>query len=266
MTFNFSKVVVVSLINLVAFNALAWKDVGNAAGISEQNLVYAKGNAEDILSPLWAQLISDSAKADLRGFVAALRVKNLIFNSRESGRAFEVSGGNWTVNLQQLSVYDQDGNELLNQGEAFLILWDIYAFQNSFSKERSQDFRSILFNFIQSREKTLVLRSNLFEIQWTEYKTTSVISYVVFFPETEALHLSVRDFQEALCEGPVQKFRLFNPYALQAGKQSSEVVFLVRASADYECQGRKQQKTLLLEIVASPEKSLLKLKQFGLQD
>ena len=47
---------------IVSFSTLssAWKEVGNAAGISEQNLIYAMRNSESLLFNAGKILISDS--------------------------------------------------------------------------------------------------------------------------------------------------------------------------------------------------------------
>ena len=258
------------LITIVIFASAAdaWKEVGNCAGISEQNILFAKDNSGPLLEPLWSNPSLGEEKAYLKSFVQNLTGTNLVFDYEENspGKVFQISGADWTLYAKNLLVYDQDGNESLNLQESLLLMLEAYRSQIVVSEQLFAKARESLSRFLQTQEKTLILISEGHRLQWSQYSVHGVNSYILFYPDTETLSLEAKDFEKALCDGAMTDFAIYAPFIKASQKDEKQARLLLGARAQGRCQGQVFRKDLLVEIEISKADSAMKLVGVGVQD
>lgn len=246
------------VINSLSSIALAWKEVGNAAGVSEQNIIYAKENSEQLLSRVGQTLTSELDRNLLKEFTSELQKSSLEFNY-ETGRseAFVLQGDTWILFSQNLLTYDVDQNGYLSLTEAYRLLLEIFAYKKGYQTERSPFvvFEKNVLQILGAEEKTLILKTYGEELQWSELSGV----YYVFYENMKPLQLSEAILQARLCPGQILNMRLLNPSLTSAQRQDTEVRFLVTVDSSFQCDGQMIFKKLMMDLRANLTEATLVL-------
>lgn len=246
---------------VVATSVKAWKEVGNAAGLSEQNVIYALQNSQEIFSRTGSVGGFESDYDFLGEFEKDLHQAQLEFSYIENApRAFEVQGNRWILYSHNLLKYDLDQDEVLSLQESYGLLLDIFAAKKGYNKndvvsEKFRQFRTDFVNALASAEKTLIFRTFNEVLQWTEFSG----SYFLFFAETEALQLTPELLAPRLCQGSMTNLRLPDPSLTSAQRRDTSIRLLVTVMAYFECNGKPASRKLLLDLVATPKDGTLVL-------
>jgi len=239
-----------------------WKDVGNAAGISEQNLIYAMQNSENLLSAARRLMTSSLEQEFFKEFLKDLREAQSEFNyDQNQNQVFSVNGLTWTFYSFNLDRYDVDGNEVLSLKESYKLLLDIYAFKHGYSGADTsralafQEFEKNVLNILVSLEKTIFLKNFEEQIQWTQLEDT----YYIFYTDVRPLPLTVEILKPRLCIGQISDLKLVNPALTSVQRSHDEVRFLLTVDSYYTCDEKASSKKLMLDLRANNQSSQLQL-------
>ncbi|WP_413587092.1 hypothetical protein [Bdellovibrio sp. HCB274] len=223
-----------------------WKEVGNAAGITEQNIVYAKENAGTILAN--AEVFSGHLKTEktfLNSFIAALRYSTLKFDYASSGSKFSIDGDAWTIWAANLGDYDRDGNGVLSLHESYAVLLDIYALKNYFNPAEFALNRDNLLRILGNIEKTLVLNNFGEELLWTD----SAGWIHLFYAGTLPVSFTPDVYRSRLCGGEVTNIKMINPALTSVQKREDSIRLLVVVDSYFECDGKPASKRLPIDLL-----------------
>lgn len=240
----------------------AWKDVGNAAGISEQNIIYAMQNSENLLSSARRLMTSPLDQEFFKEFLNDLRQTRPEFNyDQNQNQVFSVNGLTWTFYSFNLYRYDFDGNEVLSLKESYKLLLDVYAFKHGYcgvGTNRAlafQEFEKNILNILVSLEKTIFLKNFEEQLQWTQLEDT----YYIFYADVRPLPLTAEVLKPRLCIGELSDLKLVNPALTSAQQSHDEVRFLLTVDSYYTCDGKASSKKLMLDLRANNQLSQLLL-------
>lgn len=236
----------------------AWKEVGNAAGISEQNIIYAMQNGEGLLSQAGKILTSASDKFFLAEFITALKNSDLDFNyDKNQQRVFSVQGNNWLIYSENLLKYDQDGNGILSLKESFHLLFELFSASKNYSSDEFNSFVENILSILAYSEKTLLLKAYGEELQWTELSG----GYYLFYSDFKPLLLTGNVLESRMCdEGSLLDFQMHNPFLIAVQKRAHEIRLVVSADAYFQCIGESGAKKIFLDLVVTDKEAQLKLR------
>lgn len=113
--------------------SLAWREVGNGGGLTEQNLIYLKENLSAVLNPLIdveGSSITEIEKTEILSLSAVLKTNvSLFFENQQTTLKvpFVVKGDQWWIQTFYLNSYDIDSSNELNWSEAATLLYDVFV-------------------------------------------------------------------------------------------------------------------------------------------
>lgn len=239
-----------------------WKDVGNAAGISEQNIIYAMQNGESLLSSARQLMTSATDQEFFAEFLNDLANSRPEFNyDQKQTQVFAVNGPTWIFYSVNLDRYDLDVNEILSLKESYKLLLDVFASKHGYlgaNNHRAlafQEFETNVLDIFGSIEKTLFLKTYSEQVQWTALGS----SYYLFYSDVQPLCLTAQVLKPRLCSGEISDLKLVDPALTAAQRNQDEVRLLVTVDSYFMCDGVASSKKLMLDIRANQQQAQLKL-------
>jgi len=234
--------------------AHAWKEVGDAGGASEQNLIYFAQNAHMLLASAgnlfqW-EAGSESDKEKLTQFIKELEKTDIRFNYAESATSvFEKHEYVWILNSVNLGAFDLDGNLVLSYSEVLRLYLTVFSFENN-SPELSRFAERLLHAFDESSDYQMAT-SYRESIGWMQVQD----GFLFVRDETVPLHVPKAVFANRLCQGKFEDLKLFNAALTAVESIGSKVSLLLAAEASYLCDGRPANKKIFLNFELNTSKN-----------
>ena len=252
-------------IYLFTSTALAWREVGNGGGLTEQNLTYLAQNFSKIIQPRVdsdLDFLKKFEKIEIVNFGSVLNNKILLrFDNKKSLKKtpFFIKDYEWWIQTLYLKTYDLDSNDELSWSESVVLLYDIYSASglSVLSIEKQKNLRLKLAEIYTAgfvQEIIPIGNDNILQTTSVYSNNTEQLEYIMQVDDSKPFSLSTEIQPQLGCSSKPQKLNI-EFLGLRFYENTEKLLtFVIGMKVQFTCNFIESTERILLKLIYQNKK------------
>lgn len=250
---------------LFSSSGLAWREVGNGGGLTEQNLIYLKENFSAVLRPLVdvdGNLMTVTEKTEILTFSTILKSNvSLFFENQQTTLKvpFVVKGDKWWIQTFYLNSYDIDSSNELNWSEAATLLYDVFVKSglSILSVEQQNNLRFKLAEIFSAQfihETVSFGNNNLLQTTALRNRDNEQTDFILQVNDSKPFSLTANLKTALGCNHKLQKLNVEYLGLRFSEEIEDSLIFVIGLKVHSSCNSTNSSERILLKLSAQNKK------------
>ena len=244
---------------------LAWREVGNGGGLTEQNLIYLKENFSTVVKPLIeidSSSITEIERTEILKFSTVLKTNiSLLFENQQTPLKvpFVIIGNQWWIHTFYLNFYDIDLSNELNWSESATLLYDVFVKSGSsvLPPEQQKNLRLKLTEIFSAQfiHETITFgENNILQTTAARNQDNEQTDFILQVNDSKPFSLTENLEPILGCNQKLQKLNIEYLGLRFSEKATDSLTFVIGLKVHFLCHSINSSERILLKLNAQNKK------------